>query len=421
MKIKAFITHKLDERYADCADSFAVNPDCKRIAVSDGVSQSFSPQDWAKLLVNAFVDKAYTPTENDEQLVYLQDTWRKIVIQNLNKLEEAGEVTWMMENCIVDKESAGATFCGVELKDDQFHCWVLGDSALVTVSKNLEYTLYSTQDGEFNNRPDFLDSYGAHVGTFKKHIIEKDNLAYILLVTDPFSDLLYQHKNRETAKGLIERLLAIESHEEFCVMVDDLRANYSMHNDDSTFVSIQIDDSDDLQILTSTDFEGLIKKEALEKTTEEATESEEEQKNDEEAEVKPFDVRAILKGAAEKRNVSPAPETTVTPVSESEPEQESEQEAKFREEQEPELVATETSTEEPEPQAISSDEAAKVDSEIRLSFTYKEFLAYSSEAFAAMCDNLESKPWFQRHACNKLSSTEFEELWLVIADKLFKK
>ena len=64
MKLKAYITHKKAEKYSDCADYFGICPPQKRVAVSDGVSQSIMPLEWAKILVSAYLDKSWEPEQN---------------------------------------------------------------------------------------------------------------------------------------------------------------------------------------------------------------------------------------------------------------------------------------------------------------------------------------------------------------------
>ena len=56
MDIRAFITHKEAETFSDCQDRFSINSDTKSVAVSAGMSQSFSPNIWAEHLVDAFVN-----------------------------------------------------------------------------------------------------------------------------------------------------------------------------------------------------------------------------------------------------------------------------------------------------------------------------------------------------------------------------
>lgn len=61
MKVRAYITHKLEESNADCQDYFRLNSGKKKIAISDGVSQSIFSAKWAELLV-----KEYTDTDVDD-------------------------------------------------------------------------------------------------------------------------------------------------------------------------------------------------------------------------------------------------------------------------------------------------------------------------------------------------------------------
>lgn len=57
MKVRGYITHKAAEKFSDCADYFGICPQTKRVAVSDGVSQSTMPLEWARILVNAYVKR----------------------------------------------------------------------------------------------------------------------------------------------------------------------------------------------------------------------------------------------------------------------------------------------------------------------------------------------------------------------------
>ena len=68
MKLRGFITHKAAEYYSDCADYFRICPRTKRVAVSDGVSQTIMPAEWAKILVDSFVEKEWTPGESTASL-----------------------------------------------------------------------------------------------------------------------------------------------------------------------------------------------------------------------------------------------------------------------------------------------------------------------------------------------------------------
>ena len=64
MKIRAFITHKIKEEFADCQDRFSINPDTKSIAVSDGMGSTWQQKIWAQLLVETFTNsKEWSPNK----------------------------------------------------------------------------------------------------------------------------------------------------------------------------------------------------------------------------------------------------------------------------------------------------------------------------------------------------------------------
>ena len=92
MKIRGFITHKQAETYSDCADYFAVNSENRKIAVSDGISQSFSPSEWSRILVESYIEEKWAP---EQDLKPLQSQWLNEVRENLKKLQEQGAVTYM--------------------------------------------------------------------------------------------------------------------------------------------------------------------------------------------------------------------------------------------------------------------------------------------------------------------------------------
>ena len=93
MKIRGFITHKRAESYLDCADYFAIDLKDRTIAVSDGISQSFSPSEWSRILVQSYINNKWEPGQD---LKPLQSQWLEEVRANLIKLQKQGAVTYMM-------------------------------------------------------------------------------------------------------------------------------------------------------------------------------------------------------------------------------------------------------------------------------------------------------------------------------------
>ena len=263
MKIRAYITHKLEENNSDCQDYFRIDSSRKKIAISDGVSQSIFSAKWAQMLV-----KEYTDSDCEDistQLLNLQKQWQDFAQSELERLEKEGESTWMLENCLAEKQGAAATFCGIKIADDgKWIGYALGDSCLLEISEDSRIlNFYPSVKKEFGNSPDYFDSFTEGKGKLCKISGKLSEGQKLLMVTDPFGELLFNKKNDNTESSYISKLLSLNSYEEFLALVDGLRTTEKMHNDDSTLVIVEND--------------GLPSFEVEEKTLEHLLENEKEQ------------------------------------------------------------------------------------------------------------------------------------------------
>ena len=82
----------------------------------------------------------------------------------------------------------------------------------------------------------------------------------MLLVSDPFSDIIQNFKNGKTDID-IDELLNLKTHEEFCALVERWREEKGMTNDDSTLVIVTHDSSEEFNIAHLDDINDLIFKE----------------------------------------------------------------------------------------------------------------------------------------------------------------
>lgn len=267
MKLRGFITHKAAEYYSDCADYFRICPCTKRVAVSDGVSQSIMPAEWAKILVDSFVEKEWTPGESTASL---KNKWFTIASKFALEQRKKGENPWLLENCLVNKDGAAATFCGVTFSDEcKWTASILGDSALVEINnENQLVRICASKEGAFDNRPDFFDSFSEDKGEIRQFDGTLNNGSKILIVSDPFSELLQKIKGTPGEESVINILLSVTDITSFNATVDTLRTDYQMHNDDSTLVIIEPDESDMMTILYERTLEESQQEEELKLETE---------------------------------------------------------------------------------------------------------------------------------------------------------
>lgn len=275
MKITGFITHKLSENFSDCQDRFRVNSDTKSIALSDGMSQSFLQAIWADLLCREFTDnKEWIPSDG-EALRNIREEWTRKCSEHLQEQEKAGNPhSYLIRNALRNNASAGATFLGVRLDTKKLEYWVLGDSCLIHIKNgkigSLE-SIISSQEGDFNSFPDFLDSHPAKKakGTIKHGTIMLSEGDVLLLVSDPFSDFFYEKvKSGETCEGYISQIMDLKSHDDFERLVSDWR-KAGMTNDDSTLIIIEYDNNSDFSISKMDDIYKMSEEEKVKKEEEE--------------------------------------------------------------------------------------------------------------------------------------------------------
>ena len=274
MKISAFITHKKSERYSDCQDRFSVNKDTKSIAVSDGMSQSYQQKIWAGLLADSFTT-GYLSDFTEANLDPLREEWQKRVlafIENLKKIPGQEYLVRMNINSVAQRKSAAATLLGVRFNGYKWEGDVLGDSCLIELDdKNAVMAIYSSQNKEFDNYPDFFDSTTVRLKQKGevRHISGELKAGHkMLLVSDPFSDIIQDFKNGKIELN-IDELLNIKTHEEFCSLVERWRTEKGMTNDDSTLVIVTHDSSEDFNIVQLDDINVFI---AAEKASQEPKE-----------------------------------------------------------------------------------------------------------------------------------------------------
>ena len=267
MIVRAFITHKQAETFADCQDRFGVNSDTKSIAVSDGMGATWQQKIWAQLLVDTFTySSEWSPTH--ENIKPLCSVWRdKVVdfIQNLKDTNAPENMIYRNERNLAEGRSAGATLVGVRFNDMKWSGTILGDSCLIEWNSS-EAKFYTSQEGEtFDSYPDYFDSSNVKEGKGTPKSI-KGTIAegtILLMVSDPFSEFLLEHNKQGDASNYIHQLLNVSSHDDFEKVVDNWR-KAGMHNDDTTLVIIEHDGTNEITIQTLDDINNFIEQEHAE-------------------------------------------------------------------------------------------------------------------------------------------------------------
>lgn len=267
MKVKAFITHKQSEKYGDCQDYFVIDKDSRAIAVSDGMSQSIFPGWWAEELTRKFIScpKWGINVSTNSDIQDIQNSWHNRVKQFVAKSNEEGKHPMRiirLENCIAEKRGAGATLCGIRFDGQTWGGFALGDTCLFEIGKdNHVLNIYPKQENGFGNHPDYFDSMLERKGIPQTMAGALQTDGKLLIVSDPFAELIYNRWQEKNEDKIIERMFQVSSHEEFEQLVADFRQNEKMHNDDSTMVCVEFDGDEKFNVNCEDNLSELIEKE----------------------------------------------------------------------------------------------------------------------------------------------------------------
>ncbi|MBR1889173.1 MAG: protein phosphatase 2C domain-containing protein [Alloprevotella sp.] len=268
MVIRAFITHKQAERFADCQDRFGVNTDTKSIAVSDGMGSTWQQKIWAQLLVETYTNSRDWNLSK-ESIIPLCQEWRAKVsefIQNLKDTNAPENIIYRNERNFAEGRSAGATFVGIRLDGSKWSGEVLGDTCLIEWDGN-EAKFNTSQDTDaFDSYPDYFDSNPLKDGKGTPKSIEGTltDDKKLLLVSDPFSEFLLEHSKQGDIAKYVQQLLSVASHDDFEVLVDEWRKE-GMHNDDTTLVIVESDNAEALTITYADNIAEMVEKEQMDK------------------------------------------------------------------------------------------------------------------------------------------------------------
>lgn len=277
MRIRAFITHKVSEHFADCQDRFAISEETKAIAVSDGMGATWQQKTWAELLVNHYTENSDGWMPSAESIKPLCKRWRVDVEAAIKRMGQDGTpeyLRYLNERSLKESRSAGATFVGIRFDGNHWKGSVLGDSCLIEWD-GAEGIFHTSQELDgFDNYPDYFDSDEKKLGKGIPKPISGDlgKVKCLLMVSDPFSDFLLAKKREGKLAEYVNNIISVENHDYFETMVADWRGE-GMHNDDSTLIVIEPDDADSFNIVHQDSIAELIAEERKAIATETSAQS----------------------------------------------------------------------------------------------------------------------------------------------------
>lgn len=191
-KIKVFQLSKVGSSLLDCEDAFEISSDKKRIAVADGVSQSFAAQIWAQKLVKRLV--LGQNNADLENLISTTATDWKLTVDTLMGPEAAWNIKKKAE------DGAQATFVAVALEGRKgsltWHAELIGDSIVVEILPLVDGSeiviVYPPNYSEIlEQNPETVSSQKPFIrGTIYGHTGKLSKGSQLLVMTDALAKFL---------------------------------------------------------------------------------------------------------------------------------------------------------------------------------------------------------------------------------------
>jgi hypothetical protein len=217
---RTFLVPKDGHSADECEDAVCGDPQAGRFAVADGASESFAAGEWARLLVEAFVEK--TPAR--DWLAGPRVQWKKAV--------GVEPTSWYAE----EKRTGGghATFLGLTTTwaDDRYE-WqavAVGDACLFhLVSGSCLASFPVQRPADFNSFPTLISSNGGVPNWRSTKGLLRPGEA-LLLATDALAHCLLQSAEERSFAGA--GFLTLEHDDDFALWVAATRAAGKLRNDD---------------------------------------------------------------------------------------------------------------------------------------------------------------------------------------------
>src|SRR4029079_15930307 len=237
LQLRQLLLPKLDHDASECEDAIAFDIQTARFAVTDGATEAFHAQQWARNLAEHWVrNKATLTLEEFRKWVAtegreLHDSWNGLTL------------SWYSE----EKARTGsfAAFVGVELdlksESPSWKAIALGDTCLLhRRGEVLVKSLPLTRSESFNNAPILVASNGAlHENSMKSVVIDSGHCEsgdVLLLMSDAVASWYLQCFENDDL--VIENCFFTRPDNELIEFFDEERLAGRIRNDDLAIVRI---------------------------------------------------------------------------------------------------------------------------------------------------------------------------------------
>ena len=217
-----------------------------RLAIADGATESAFSRQWARLLVDRFVDGALLDVGGLTAESFTQ--WLEPCREQWNRDMLRRDIPWHGRAKV--KQGAMATFCGINIRSTAdggllaWHALAIGDCCLFIVREGRLLTSFPIDDPtEFGNTPSLLCSNpvnSAWTGQIQRKTGECRRGDLVVLATDAVACWALTQERRHDDPWSTLRELCREGPDDREGWVADRRADGAMRNDDATLLMVHI-------------------------------------------------------------------------------------------------------------------------------------------------------------------------------------
>lgn len=232
---RGFSLPKRGNTAGEYEDALAANPRAGRFAIADGASESSFAGEWAKLIVDAFVKDSPSPTS----------PWLQWARRRWQRLFENRPMAWHTEAKF--EQGAFATWLGVSVaqpNDSSTGAWeayAIGDCCLFQIRNNRLLRAFPVRrSSDFGRDPELLGSRPGENPSAKpkRQRLKADWQSgdALFLMSDALAQwFLRNWEGREHPWQLLEE---VKDASAFAELIDKLRDEKALRNDDVTFLVI---------------------------------------------------------------------------------------------------------------------------------------------------------------------------------------
>lgn len=241
-QVRSFQVVKAGNLPDECEDAAAWDEAAGVFAIADGATDAAFQRLWACLLVESFLQQPPDMVEDVDTAEWLS-LWLPLVQEQWRAAVPWDALPW--HGLTKARQTGGlATFLGMQCSADRrrWQAVAVGDCTLFHVSPTgeLRFSGPLTCAAEFGNAPAALSSISPNISALLEHfyyfegeLCENDVL---LLTTDALATWIY--RELEAGNQPLERLLLLRDDVDFAALVDDLRSQRRLRNDDTSLLTI---------------------------------------------------------------------------------------------------------------------------------------------------------------------------------------